>query len=435
MKEMSNILAVRFPELSKEWDYSRNNGLTPHDIRCWSHRKVWWKCNHNHFWQSTVAHRSSGKNCPYCSGHRACKDNCLQTKNPKIAKEWHPRKNHPLKPSEVTPGSNRKVWWRCSKGHEWEAKIANRHYGRQCPYCSGKRFTVEHSLAHKKPKLAAQWDYERNGDLTPYDVRYTSRVFVWWICEKGHRWKKSLHARSGNKGCPYCSGKLFSKDRSIAVRLPHLVKEWDFERNGAMTPHNTSYGSGVKVWWKCANNHRWSTPPQSRNRGNNCPYCSGRKASRERSLGLLRPELVPEWHPTRNRDVTPFSVTCGSNKTAYWICMNGHEWCAKIISRAKGHGCRKCHIAKMIQQRKNKINVEKHPDRDRADVEIIPTLPTEDEILTCLICGEEFRSLLWHIKVSHAMTPDLYRERFSLPNDFPMAILSVERSSHARITI
>ena len=45
---------------------------------------------------------------------------------PGIAEQWHPVKNGDLTPKNVLPYSNKKVWWVCSKGHEWEARINNR---------------------------------------------------------------------------------------------------------------------------------------------------------------------------------------------------------------------------------------------------------------------------------------------------------------------
>jgi hypothetical protein len=62
-------------------------------------------------------------------------DNCLQTVNPELAKQWHPTKNGGLTPNDVTKGSNKKVWWYCENGHEWEASIANRTKGNGCPNC------------------------------------------------------------------------------------------------------------------------------------------------------------------------------------------------------------------------------------------------------------------------------------------------------------
>ena len=63
------------------------------------------------------------------------RDNNLLVKHPELAKQWHPTKNGKLKPYDVTPGSGKKVWWICEKGHEWEAVIANRTGdGRGCPH-------------------------------------------------------------------------------------------------------------------------------------------------------------------------------------------------------------------------------------------------------------------------------------------------------------
>ena len=50
--------------------------------------------------------------------------NDLATVNPDLAAEWHPTKNAPLLPSQVTGGSSKKVWWLGKCGHEWEAVIS-----------------------------------------------------------------------------------------------------------------------------------------------------------------------------------------------------------------------------------------------------------------------------------------------------------------------
>lgn len=60
---------------------------------------------------------------------------------PELSKEWHPTKNGSLTPKDVTPSSDKKVWWLCkkNKSHEWAAQITNRNNGRGCPYCSKRR--------------------------------------------------------------------------------------------------------------------------------------------------------------------------------------------------------------------------------------------------------------------------------------------------------
>src|ERR1035437_163452 len=81
---------------------------------------------------------------------------------PKLAAQWHTTKNGDLEPDQVPPRSNKRVWWRCTKGHDWSATVLNRSGGSGCPYCSGRRPTPERTLAALRPDLVAQWHPNRN---------------------------------------------------------------------------------------------------------------------------------------------------------------------------------------------------------------------------------------------------------------------------------
>ena len=119
-----NCLSLINPVLAAEWHPKINGILTPRDIEPKSSKKVWWQCHKGHEWESSVSNRSRGNGCPYCSNQAVCDDNCLQTLNPSLAKEWHPNKNDDLRPNDVTVGSRKKVWWICEKRHEWQAVIS-----------------------------------------------------------------------------------------------------------------------------------------------------------------------------------------------------------------------------------------------------------------------------------------------------------------------
>ena len=151
--------------------------------------------------------RNKGNRCPYCSGKRVLKGkNDLQTLNPLLTEEWDYEKNKELTPVAVMPNSDKKVWWKCKKGHEWQAVIKSRSKGHRCPYCSG-RYAVkgETDLQAVNPMLASEWHYEKNKDITPMDVLPNSNKKVWWICSKGHEWQSIINNRSKGRGCPYCS--------------------------------------------------------------------------------------------------------------------------------------------------------------------------------------------------------------------------------------
>ena len=96
----------------------------------------------------------------------------LAETHPELAKEWHPTKNGELTPGDVTPGSNKKVWWKCDKGddHEWEAKVNNRNNGKGCPICRGRKIVLSNCLQTTHPEIANQWHPTKNGNLSPLDV-------------------------------------------------------------------------------------------------------------------------------------------------------------------------------------------------------------------------------------------------------------------------
>lgn len=42
----------------------------------------------------------------------------------------------PLRPTDVHSMRNRKAWWICKEGYEWQASPHNRMAGRGCPFCN-----------------------------------------------------------------------------------------------------------------------------------------------------------------------------------------------------------------------------------------------------------------------------------------------------------
>lgn len=57
---------------------------------------------------------------------------------------------------------------------------------------------------------------------------------------------------------------------------------------------------------------------------------------------VSNPELAMQWHPTKNKSLTPKAITCGSNRQVWWICKNGHEFKSRVPDRLKSKGCPFC---------------------------------------------------------------------------------------------
>ena len=206
-------LASLFPNIACDWHPRKNGDISPSQVGAKVHRKAWWKCPEgpDHEWEASVYTRTrNGTGCPFCRGKSVSVTNSLAALYPDIAAEWHPGRNDKLTPDQVSAGSNKLVWWSCSKGsdHEWQSRIVQRSVGHGCPMCTGRQVSVTNSLASLYPELAAQWHSNKNGELTPKSVVSGSRRKVWWQCSiaPDHQWDAMVSNRTKlGTGCPFCS--------------------------------------------------------------------------------------------------------------------------------------------------------------------------------------------------------------------------------------
>ena len=124
------------------------------------------------------------------------------------------------------------------------------------------------SLAEARPDLAAEWNYEKNGDLKPEDVSCGSKKKIWWKL-------------------PY--------DVPDDYPVEHLRgKHFDFE---------------------------WETSIINRNKGFGCPFLSGHKVwTGFNDLQTVNPELARQWHPVKNRNLKPTQFTANAGKKCGGYC-------------------------------------------------------------------------------------------------------------------
>lgn len=207
-----NDLGTVFPAVAMEWHPERNGLLRPSQVISGSKRKVWWRCDQGHEWQASIKSRTQGVGCPVCAGKIVNPgENDLKSFSPELAEQWNREKNGTLCPEQVSVFSNRRVWWKCSRGHEWQAKISDRATKRSdCPYCTNRKVLAGfNDLKTVEPLVAAQWHPEKNVPLEPNMVLPGSTKRVWWQCSDGHEWKAVIYSRTGAQkcGCPVCAGK------------------------------------------------------------------------------------------------------------------------------------------------------------------------------------------------------------------------------------
>lgn len=203
-----NDLAFNYPNISKEWDYEKNNPLTPENVVFSSQKKVGWICNNGHKWEATINHRTlRNQGCPYCSGRKAIQGQTdLTTLYPELMEEWDYEKNNIL-PENLKSGSHEIIWWICPKGHSYSSRLYEKTSGNGCPYCSNRKVLKGYNdLATTNPELLEEWNYEKNKKIDIYSLTYGSDTRVWWKCRLcSHEWEAKVNSRAVlGTGCPNC---------------------------------------------------------------------------------------------------------------------------------------------------------------------------------------------------------------------------------------
>lgn len=476
---MSNKL-IDNKELMKEYNFEKNKNIDLNNITCGSEKKIWWKCDKGHEWESNIYNRAHGKNsCPFCTNRKVLAGfNDLDTTFPTISKQWNYLKNGDLKPTQVTYGSSKKVWWKCDNGHEWITSINNRTRGRNCPYCSqdtqtsfpeqaiyyyamkifkevfnrykdkyeidvfikdintgieydgnyfhdntnskrnekkkenyfknkgitiyrikennksklkennnlylyydydnGKNLTEvikklfknlnvdnldidverdyidiqrqyissikEKSILSIKPQLCKEWNYNKNKNITPDMISYSSAKKVWWTCSNCKKdYMSSVYSRYNGTNCPYCTNRvLIIGVNDLATTNPNLAKEWNFNKN-ILKPVDVVAGGKNKVWWICSKcGYEWQAALFARNNGSGCPVCSNRiLVSGKNDLATTNPELLKEWDYEKN-NLLPSEVIAGSRDIIWWKCEKNHSYQKRLFDKKNGGNCPYC---------------------------------------------------------------------------------------------
>ena len=324
-----------YPEIAAQWHPTKNAGLLPNDVTAGSGKKVWWICERGREWEAAIYSRVSGRGCPYCNSEHSTSfpeqalyfyisqvtpainrykvfgkeiDVFLPLLN--IGIEYNGRYYHQnriykdiekqrflfekgIRIININEGDKSffeedTVYYRYVNSDYTtlgdvikyvlsicKLPLVDVDISRDRKYIFEQYIQQEkdNSLAVIYPWTIEEWDYERNGKLTPWQVSYGSNKRIYWRCKKcGYQWDSVAHTRK-KSGCPCCAKRVaVAGVNDLSTTHPHLVKEWDYERN-EKNPTDVVAGSHQYVWWVCKNGHRWRAQVKSRVQGTGCPKC------------------------------------------------------------------------------------------------------------------------------------------------------------------
>ena len=378
---------IQDPALLAEWDFENNEKL-PSEFAPQSNKPAFWICSKcGYRFKEKINNRANGRGCPCCANKVVVPGiNDLATTHRELAREWHPTKNLPLTPEQVTYGRAKKVWWICPEGHEYQATILHRASGgTNCPICNSGRQTsfaeqavffyvkkvfpdainryteiFEHGMELDIYIPSIHLGIEYDGEAWHREDKYEREVRKYEIC-RDHgirllRLKENLARIDERQQYRNTADELLSiegnmyepKQLEKVIRI--LLDKIDPASNFWTRKRPTHFHSDIDI--NLRRDEAEIRSYMTKLRGN--------------SLGDLYPDLAKEWHPGLNGTVTPYMVKPHSDMPAWWVCPDcGNVYRATVGHRVSGTGCRICGITKSALKRAKKVEMI---DRETGEV-------------------------------------------------------------------
>ncbi len=203
------------------------------------------------------------------------------------------------------------------------------------------------TLRDLNPIAAMQWDYEKNGDMTPDNVPYKSGKEAHFICSKNpeHKWKIKIYQRTKANGenidCPYCGGRLALPGETDFLTLCEQAKTfWDYENNEGLNPSTLLPVSTKRVNFICPNGHKFKREIQNFYKSPKCQECY----RLENNLTKTHPVIADMWDYDKNAPDRPENHLKTDSTKVYWRCKKcDYSWKSEIASRTASKGlCPRC---------------------------------------------------------------------------------------------
>ena len=331
-----------YPELVKEWLECEIRELTPFDVMPQSKLCAIWKCPKcSGLYKAMISNRTDKNSaCPYCASQKVLKGyNDLKTLYPDIAQTWSEKNS--IQPDEVTPHSNKVVYWKCDFGHDdFSKSVKLRVNGQGCIKCAN---ALQTSFPEQAIYYYLKQIYSNAINRYKLDNKYEIDIFIpelkAGIEYNGYYYHKDKTAHDDEK-------RRTCLKRGINIITINEVHKGKKAGNQADLYINDNYSTEeFKILFHsllCRLNQPFSVDVDI-SRDSMEIRAQYMFFVRENSILEKNAQVASEWDYEKNGQIRPDFVPYGSSQKFHWICSKcEQEFAATPKQRTSGKGCPFC---------------------------------------------------------------------------------------------
>lgn len=355
-------------DLINDWDY-RKNDIAIDDVSFGSNKRVWWKCENGHSYQTQIKYKTSThfNSCPECCKNRiSFPQQALSfylSQKIEIIENYSDEKLLQKELDIFIPSLKTAIEYDGSYWHKDIEKDLEKDV-----LCKENDILLIRIRENGCPKLESSKCIQLDSNsLKEFDKAITKIFHILNIEPPNINLDNDsllIHAQMKRN---FAENSL--KNWCIKNKKEFILDEWDYQKNGSIKPENILFGSNIKVWWKCLKcNHSWRVSTNQRTYyGTGCPICNRKEAQNSTYKTILKEKgsfidwciqnekefLLEEWDCTKNK-ISPHELTRGSEQKIWWKCNKcGYTWQSVLKSRSYGTGCPNCALEISVQKTKH----------------------------------------------------------------------------------
>ena len=266
--------------------------------------------------------------------------------------------------------NDKKVWWKCPVGHDYQATILHRSSGTKCPICNFGRQTsfAEQAIFFYVKKIYPDAINRYKASFLnkmELDIFIPSiNLAIEYDGEAWHKENSKIREQEKYKICQSNGIKLI-RIREKMPNNPFVIADECISLEGNMWEHKQleilikelmrSLDPHSNFWTRKKPKNIYSTIDINIKR-DQFEIQKNISISKNQSLKSLYPHIAKEWHPTLNENLTAFQVTPHSDLKVWWLCPEcKNEYSASVSHRVSGTGCPKCGIIKSARKRSKPV--------------------------------------------------------------------------------